>query len=345
MNSCECELEPQADAVQAKRRGDFLLPLVSPDGRTPPPPPPPPPPPGGNGPGLSPGLSTAPPGVAASDAAVQLLLRRSADPRLRPGLLVDLTLKNFVNAKANPQVARLLTWAEIWDGAEHIYDLKPANVVLDGVTGKLERSLNVGSADASFRAQIGDLDYTEQDVDFGGLPSMANAASYRLISYNAANTASITLASFITASEGFFSILVKMSNADGDEAIAARNLPGIIGNGSGWISLSYAGASQVVKAAGYSGGWKETPGALARDTAKLVTWVKTATHVELWINATKVSEIACGNLFGTNGVVYIGYSYGGESGKGKFGPMAAGKTVPADLATRLQRACATAGIS
>lgn len=110
MNPCECELEPKADVEHLRRRADFLLPTAAPGGRMPPPPPPPPPGAPGPGPAPTPGdnndsqltLQPNQPGATAGvqsgvDAAMQLLLRRTLNPRLRPGLLQDVTTVSFVN--------------------------------------------------------------------------------------------------------------------------------------------------------------------------------------------------------------------------------------------------------
>lgn len=125
MNRCECELEPKADVEQLRRRADFLLPPAGPDGRTPPPPPPPPPGAPGPGPAPTPGdndsrltLQPNQPGVSASadaaiTAALVYLLRRSQNPRLRPGLLQDITTASFVNGVTPPpRVAYGVKWQD-----------------------------------------------------------------------------------------------------------------------------------------------------------------------------------------------------------------------------------------
>jgi len=237
-------------------------------------------------------------------------------------------------------------WATIWAGQPHIYDLKAANVTL--AADKLQVAANLGSADAMFKLNGADsLTYTEDDADFNGLPSIA-AGGAALIARNEADSAFLTDTDFISASAGFWSQLVRLTEETGETTDAFEDIPGIaLFAYSTTHAISYAGADQQVVAAAYgsSGGQRILSAALARNTTALVTWVKTATHLQLYINTTLADEVACPDLLFFGGAVYVGRSRGGDRPDGKIGPWAAGDSVPADLADRLAAACTLAGIS
>lgn len=234
------------------------------------------------------------------------------------------------------------TWADIWADQAHIFDLKADNVTLSG--GNILTALNVGSADTMFKKQYSNIAWTEEDADFNGLPSLTFGGAYMLAS-NEADSAYKTDSDFIAATAGFFSILVKLTNAAGATSTTYTDLPGVVSFGNGSAGIAYAGGDQKIGAAAFSGGYKTAYAALARNTAALVTFVKTSTHIQTYINTTKVAETACGNIFLFGGAVYIARSYGNDNITGKLGPWAGSTSVPEDLETRLAAACTLAGIS
>lgn len=191
MNPCECELEPNADNEQLRRRADFLLPTAGPGGRTPPPPPPPPPGAPGPGPAPTPGdndsrltLQPNQPGAAAGvqsgvDAAMQLLLRRSLNPRLRPGLLSDLTVASFVNANNSSVAPPTLDYgAPPQANQGEAYSLAPTytgtGVTFAVTTGSLPAGLSLNNSTGAITGTptaAGDSTFTVTATNAGGSAS------------------------------------------------------------------------------------------------------------------------------------------------------------------------------
>lgn len=235
------------------------------------------------------------------------------------------------------------TWASIWAGQAHIFDLKADNVTLS--SGNILTALNVGSADAMFKQQIANIAWTEEDADFNGLPSLTFGGLATMIARNEADSASKTDSDFIAATAGFFSILVKLTNEAGATSTTYTDLPGVVAFGNGSAGIAYAGSDQEIGAAAFSGGYKTAYSALARNTAALVTLVKTSTHIQTYINTTKAAETACGNISLFGGAVYVARSSGNDKITGKLGPWAGSTSVPEDLETRIAAACTLAGIS
>lgn len=234
------------------------------------------------------------------------------------------------------------TWASIWADQAHIFDLSPDSVNLSG--SNLVSVANIGSADSLFKQQTVQPPYAETDADFNGLPSLTMGGLGNLIARNAADSANLTDSNFIAANAGFFSILVKLTTETGEDTTTYTDLPGVWSSAGGSLALGYAGADQMAVAGGFQGGFKTAIGALARNTAALLTWVKTSTHLQLYVNTTKVETAATAlSLFG--GAVYIGRSGGNDKVAGKLGPWAGSTSVPEDLETRIAAACTLAGIS
>lgn len=244
------------------------------------------------------------------------------------------------------------TWAEIWAGAAHIYDLDESRVTL--ATTKVALVANAGGAAACW-AQADDglrPTYVAEHAGFNGLPAMdATGGNRAMILRNDIDTADLTLESFFVAAvpNGWVSMLVELTNVSGI-GTPYYSLPGLFGDASAAaVGINDAG-SDAKTAIGFwtTGDGRElTQTALARSTPVLLSVVKSATHAELWFNTTKVADLANTEALSSVGnLLYWMRNYNANTAVGYYGPMA-GSTgaVPGDFAARLAAACALAGIA